>query len=229
MEEYPLYTGEEGRFRVKVGYTLIGFSAFFFISAVLFPRAFSFVSLLLTPLMVAGIYFIKSGRKLLKGYDGEVRVLKVLSSLGGYVVSDVILPGGRGNIDHVFISRKGIFAIEVKNYDSDVMVEGDVWWILKPGNRVKIGSISRSIKRRALELSRFIEESTGRRVFVVPVIVFAGKGVVIGESTVPVLTPDSLTGFIRNHRESLNEEAVSDIVSVIKEFGHMVLGDCHET
>lgn len=112
MEGYPLYTGEEGHFRVRIGYALIGLSGVFFALGVLIPEAFSFISLLGVPVIAVGAHFVKSGKRLLKGYVGEVRVLEVLSRLDGHVISDVVLPNRRGNIDHVFVSRKGVFAIE---------------------------------------------------------------------------------------------------------------------
>ena len=57
----------------------------------------------------------------IKGKRGEVIVKEMLRNLqrpGEFILSDVILSGGNTThqIDHIFISKKGIFVIEVKNY-----------------------------------------------------------------------------------------------------------------
>lgn len=56
-----------------------------------------------------------------KGYLGERkvrRVLKGLSRRGGRSKNDILVPGARGTsqIDHLLITRHGLFVIETKNY-----------------------------------------------------------------------------------------------------------------
>lgn len=53
-----------------------------------------------------------------KGLLGEKSVTEVLKSLGSdsYVINDVMLHRPFGNIDHILISRYGIFVIETKNW-----------------------------------------------------------------------------------------------------------------
>lgn len=59
-----------------------------------------------------------------KGKRGEARVRKILSRLPEEyrVMNDIVLLTGRGTaqIDHVVVSRYGVFAIETKNYRGDI-------------------------------------------------------------------------------------------------------------
>lgn len=204
--ELLFYTGEEGQFRVKLGSFLMGMVVISGIIGIAVAPPLSIFSL---PLLAGGFYLRQSGERFLKWYIGEVRVLEVLEGINGCTVSDVVLHDG-GNIDHVFISERGVFAIEVKNCNTDVMVNGDNWGIHKSAGWAKIKSISKATKAQALELSRFIERSTGQKIFVKPVIVFTGSGTVIGKSTVPILTPDTLKNFILEEKRSLDQKIVEE-------------------
>lgn len=221
-DEYPLYTGEEGRFRLKIGAFLMLFSVLAFVIGLMLSIYIIMVVSIL--LLFIGWHLRKSGKHFLKGYLGEVRTLEVLLGIDGYVISDVVLPHTKRNIDHVFVSPYGVFAIEVKNYDADVTVNGDEWWIRKRTGMEQISSISKGIKASAFELSRIIESSTGQRIFVEPVVVFMGWGTVEGESTVPILTPEGLPEFILNRPPNINQGAVNEIVEFLEEFGHIVTG-----
>lgn len=59
-----------------------------------------------------------------KGKRGELRIHEILSRLPGeyHVMDDVVLKTGRGTtqIDHVVISKYGVFAIETKNYRGEI-------------------------------------------------------------------------------------------------------------
>ncbi len=79
-------------------------------------------------LSIVAIYFLIRflGRQKFetKGEAGERSVAKILSTLpSGYMVlNDVIVPTKRGTsqIDHVVVSRYGIFVIETKNYSGTI-------------------------------------------------------------------------------------------------------------
>jgi hypothetical protein len=64
-----------------------------------------------------------------KGLLGERSIMKILSSLDdSYTVfNDVTLPGTGGNIDHVLVGTRGVFAIETKNYSGCIACTGDEW------------------------------------------------------------------------------------------------------
>jgi hypothetical protein len=40
-----------------------------------------------------------------------------------YLINDVILPSSRGNIDHILLTPKGIFAIETKHWDGEIICQ----------------------------------------------------------------------------------------------------------
>ncbi len=85
-------------------------------------------------IMLAGVATLRMGINLWgaratteswrKGQEGEVRTGRALETLPqGYIVlHDLRMPGSRANIDHVVIGPTGVFAVETKNYSSDVIV-----------------------------------------------------------------------------------------------------------
>lgn len=70
-------------------------------------------------------------RSWLKGARGEQLVTTFLNRLPeGYVlVNDVVLPGMKGNADHVLIGPSGLLVLEAKHYAGKVYCNGDRWWI----------------------------------------------------------------------------------------------------
>jgi len=73
--------------------------------------------------------FSKTARDADKGRHGEDTVINLLQSLddSNYLINDVILPPSKGNIDHILLTPKGIFAIETKNWDGKFICKGDEW------------------------------------------------------------------------------------------------------
>ena len=65
------------------------------------------------------------------GKAGELAVTDALKALPDqYVVlNDLMLPDGRGNVDHLVIGPNGIFVIETKNYSGCVSCWGDRWYV----------------------------------------------------------------------------------------------------
>lgn len=64
-----------------------------------------------------------------KGWSGEKAVSVVLRKLekhGFRILNDIMLPAGEGTtqIDHVVVSRFGVFVIETKNYKGWIYTEG---------------------------------------------------------------------------------------------------------
>jgi len=83
-----------------------------------------------------------------KGRRGEDTVINALQGLDDscYLINDVILPSSRGNIDHILLTPKGIFAIETKHWAGDIVCHGDEWF-----RRYQAGFFSARILRwRAL-------------------------------------------------------------------------------
>ena len=64
-----------------------------------------------------------------KGKRGEARIHDVIMQLPDeyHVLDDVVLPTNRGTtqIDHIVVSKYGVFAIETKNYRGDIYGDDD--------------------------------------------------------------------------------------------------------
>ena len=82
-----------------------------------------FIILIIVSVILAAIgSYLKSPKY--KGRKGEERAHKILMTLSdGYtILDDVILATNRGStqIDHIVVSKYGVFVIEVKNYRGDI-------------------------------------------------------------------------------------------------------------
>jgi hypothetical protein len=112
----------------------------------------------------------------------------------------------RGEIDHVLLGPKGLFAIEVKNINATVSIDGDRWRADKYdnyGNLVeqrevadrKGRSPSEQLNEPAAELERFLHER-GQRVTVQRVVILAHKRSRIGPRRHPTVHVGTSTGYV---------------------------------
>jgi hypothetical protein len=137
------------------------------------------------------------------GKQGELAVTQALQSLPDqYVVlNDLMLPDGKGNVDHLVMGPNGLFVIETKNYSSYVKCIGDDWFV----NGQKIHSLSKQAKRNAMAikncLAPIFAEHHVRMPFVTAVLVFVNrKGQLhISDPGVPVLRSSQLAHFIAGY------------------------------
>ena len=137
-----------------------------------------------------------------RGKIGESAVTRALCGLPDeYVLlNDLMLPDGKGNVDHLVIGPKGLYVIETKNYSGDVKCDRDDWFV----NGRKIGSLSRQAKRNAMAVKANLEEifvdQQNKLPFVNAVLVFTKRGsrLNLKQATVPVLREYELAAFIRN-------------------------------
>jgi nuclease-like protein len=131
---------------------------------------------------------------------GESTVTRALCRLPDeYVLlNDLMLPDGKGSVDHLVIGPRGLFVIETKNYGGTVKCERDDWFV----NGQKIGSLSRQAKRNAMAIKANLEkvfiEHKSKMPFV-NALVFTKRGRLnVNQPTVPVLRSYELARFIRN-------------------------------
>lgn len=82
-----------------------------------------------------------------KGRLGERLVTDRLRSLSDayWLINDVMLPRGRGNVDHVLIGPCGVVVIETKRLAGRIRCNGDDWSV----NGRRRGSISRQVNSGA--------------------------------------------------------------------------------
>ena len=178
------------------------------------------------PLLGAWGYSRKMLYRWERGFEGEYRVIEALSEakgLDGVLLSDLVLPGRKANIDHALICERGIFAIETKAYSGVYFVSGGRWYVETPSGRKDVKSISKVAKRNAALLSGFLRENLGKGYFVRPLIVFAGDGLVVGESTVPVLSPEELVGYIGSLPKGLSKRDITLLGEFLEEYSSHVM------
>ncbi|HXG53137.1 MAG TPA: nuclease-related domain-containing protein [candidate division Zixibacteria bacterium] len=137
------------------------------------------------------------------GQRGELAVVVALKTLPqGYVLlNDLVLPDGRGNIDHVVVGPNGVFAVETKNYSKHIRCEKDFWFLAhKP-----IRSLSRQAKRAAIavrsSIAGLFPGQTSLIPYVTPVLVFVDPhaALTLIQPTVPVVRLAELPDFIRDY------------------------------
>ncbi len=140
------------------------------------------------------------------GKRGELAVTEALKGLpNDYVLlNDLMLPDGRGNVDHLVMGPNGLFVIETKNYSTFVKCVGDDWFV----NGQKIRSLSKQAKRNAIavreNLAAVFKDQGSRLPFVTAVLVFVRKDsrLSIKNSTVHVLRSSELAKFIARYNSA---------------------------
>lgn len=134
------------------------------------------------------------------GKSGEAAVSEALKSLpNDYVLlNDLMLPDGRGNVDHLVIGPNGLFVIETKNYSGYVKCWADDWYV----NGRKISSLSKQAKRNAIAIKNTLEAIFAEHRTTLPYVhallcfVNSRGRLKLGQPTIPVLRCYELARFI---------------------------------
>jgi hypothetical protein len=143
---------------------------------------------------------LMSSLNYMAGIEGERAVVEALKELDDsyYLINDLMAGRGRGNIDHILLSPRGILVIETKNYTGDVRCDGDRW--RKKGSRrlYDIPSVSKQAINNAKYLSGLIHRKLDMTMFVSPICVFTNPYVElkVRKPTIPVLRLAQLVRFI---------------------------------
>jgi hypothetical protein len=162
-----------------------------------------------------------------KGKEGELHVHNILAQLpeGYTVLDDVVLKtnGGTTQIDHVVVSKYGVFAIETKNYRGEIYGDDDrqewtqiittdvrymkKWY--KTYTYVKKSHFYNPVKQslsHTRALCRILKEWPA--LTVVPIVVFTGSAIIDDVSSMHHVIYDSqLLGTI----QSYNNPCISDV------------------
>jgi hypothetical protein len=88
-----------------------------------------------------------------KGSDGESRLAAfVAREVGDWVIAlhDRLIPGTRGNIDHIFVAPTGVWVVDAKAYKGKV-VKREVGPIWRRDNEVYVGGRNRSVLAKSVE------------------------------------------------------------------------------
>ena len=159
---------------------------------------------LLVPL-IAFYYYLRKYRIYSGGWEGEKQVAKHLTitlSDDYYLINDLYLREGGGDIDHVVLAPGGVFVLETKNWSGTITCSGDEWQ--RAGKRDFKSSPSRQVKRNTARIQRIIDNSSGLRSLGVRVegaVVLTNRNAVLhlNNPTVPVLKLPQLAGYITSH------------------------------
>jgi Nuclease-related domain len=154
-------------------------------------------------------------KALTQGIEGEKVVGQFLDRLreqGYSVFHDVMAEGF--NIDHVLVGPGGVLTIETKTWSKpargDARVAYDGARVLVAGRVPDRDPIAQA-KSQAKWIGAILMESTGRRLFVQPVVVFPGWFVEAApgsQQTVWVLEPKGLPAFLSRQVQQLSAEDV---------------------
>jgi hypothetical protein len=160
---------------------------------------------LLAPL-VTFYFYLRKYRIYNGGWQGEKQVAKLLTrtlSDDYYLLNDLYLREGGGDIDHIVLGPNGVFVLETKNWSGNITSNGDE--LQRAGKRNSSGSPSRQIKRNAAKIQQLIGNSPNLRqlgVWVEGVVVFTNEhaSIKINNPTVTVLRLPQLPNHIITYR-----------------------------
>lgn len=173
-----------------------------------------------------------------KGKRGEVLVTSILSQLSDdyTILNDMVFRTEKGTtqIDHVVVSKYGIFAIETKNYRGEIygddnrkewtqlivteITYGKKWW--KTYTYVTKSHFYNPVKQsvgHALRIKEIL--SAFPHVKIVPIVVFAGNAILSNvESKNHVVYEENLLDVISEYRAIyLTDDDVQTVISLLEE------------
>jgi len=201
LQKTGAYLENQIKFNTKIAliFLVIGLVTLFFYVGIIF--------------IGISIHFFIKRSHYKSGYSGEQRVIESLQNLPDsyYLINDVNLPNGYGNIDHIVLGSNGIFIVETKNFEGEIRCEGDNWYQYKDtweiSEEYEIKSPSKQVKGNALKLKQYIESKKifgkSLRLWVEGMVVFSHDNVILhcNNPTVPVFKVSQLGNYIQN-RES---------------------------
>jgi hypothetical protein len=162
---------------------------------------------LLAPL-VAFYFYLRKYHIYNGGWEGEKQVAKLLNNTlsdGYYLLNDLYLRDGGGDIDHIVLGPNGVFVLETKNWSGSISCNGDEWQ--RAGKRNFSGSPSRQVKRNAARIKQIIDNAPSLRslgLWVEGIVVFTNNHATlhVNNSAVPILKLSQLPNHITAHKSS---------------------------
>lgn len=172
---------------------------------------------------------IRSGGKLDRlraGYDAEVAVGQELDQLmrqGAAVFHD--FPAENFNIDHIVISRRGVFAVETKGYTKPADIKGKASArVVFDGQSLQFPTWTtreplEQAERQAQWLTKWLAQAAAERTAVLPVLALPGWFVErAGRGPVRVFSGRELKGLLDSRdTSSLSEDAMQRIVHQVEQ------------
>jgi len=141
------------------------------------------------------------------------REYKIINNLLLYVDERTV------QIDHVVVSRYGVFVIETKNYSGLIVgsAKDSHWTQLLGRRKYKLYNPVRQNSEHVKALSSFLPRFDFENVRLLPIVVFTGDAKLRIKSDIPVITLDQLSPTIRNYQNEVMSESTRDkIFQVLK-------------
>jgi hypothetical protein len=162
----------------------------------------------LIALLVAFYFYLRKYHIYNGGWQGEKQVAKLLSNTLSddyFLLNDLYLRGGGGDIDHIILGPNGLFVLETKNWNGSISCNGDEW--KRAGKRNFSGSPSRQVKRNTSKIRQIINTNPNLRVldiWVEGIVVFTNNhaSLHLNFPTVPILKLPQLPNYLTTHRNS---------------------------
>ena len=166
------------------------------------------------------VFAWKSARPRVKGGIGERKVAWTLSGLdeNEYVVlNDLLLKSktGSAQIDHLVVSRQGIFVIETKFYDGWIFghENAEYWTQNMYGKKTRFLNPIRQNQTHVRALKNLLSDIDG--IPFIPIVVFAGRGVLKGVNTEsPVIYSRQLRDTIMENRNTTSVLSPDQVKSI---------------
>lgn len=164
----------------------------------------------------------KQKAKAKEGRDGEEAVCTILKLLPQHeytVLNDILIQGnGRSTqIDHIVVSRYGIFVIETKNYAGMITGHESMPTWVQTFPDLRTYEISNPLRQNWAHVSSLQDVLRINRQAFVPIVSFSRRCFLQVVSSVPVVYYDALLETILSHRTSiLSDFSVQRCVSQIR-------------
>lgn len=218
LKETGTYLKDQAKVNENISYILFAISGIGFIYSL-----FIYSSVLLKFLLIfiffsilsVGIFFSKNSMNYYRGLKAENLITGHLQNLDNkhILINDVKLQNSYGNIDHILLGPNGIFVIETKNFEGEIICYGDVWYQYKQEwknpEEYEIKSPSKQVKGNALKLNQLIKSKgifmKPLKIWIDGVIVFTNDNVKLNlnNPTVPILKINELYNYVKNKKSNI--------------------------
>jgi hypothetical protein len=160
--------------------------------------------------LIGFYYYLRKYRIYGGGWEGEKQVIKLLGtklSDDFFLLNDLYLRGGGGDIDHVVLGPSGVFVLETKNWNGAISCNGDLWQ--RSGKQNFKGSPSRQVKRNVSTIRDIIDSSqalSSLGIYVEGIVVFTNNRATLhlNNPTVAIVKLPQLTNQITTYKSSNN-------------------------
>lgn len=176
-------------------------------------------SIVIITIVIIIFNLLKKRNSYTKENLGEKEVSNILNKIKGYkLLNDIMIKGdsGTSQIDHILISKKGIFVIETKDYSGSIYGEeySRYWTQIINKRKNQFYNPIRQNYGHVKALERYLKRSN----IFISVIVFTNKSNLEKiESETPVLQVKKLKKFIRKYKSDirLSKKEIEEIYDYI--------------